>query len=267
MKKKSSTGLLLGLAAAGAGLFLFAGNANAKGKDKPKGGGGDGKGGRGQGGDDADDRADGGAGPGGSGKGKGKGKSKGGKKKPSSKEDRGFVWGDRSKIPDDFDFLGNKIWISQDCSTVAVGYWFLAEGVTGSKDEPSRVSFKDLLKNADDKADKLRYPRTTDVLPFIFDRLGETETMTVYTWLVDWWESRRFQFIGGDEVTEEDSAAADWPLVIEQSVEALIRQASKNTGGTDCSARQDLWSEAMWQFRSFILQRATEFQKFVYQPV
>ncbi len=83
-------------------------------------------------------------GPGGSGKGTG-GKSsnqdKPGNDKPKSEEDAartddpmGFWWGDRSKIPADFDYQSNQLWVSPDRKAAAAGFYFFMDGLDAAGD-------------------------------------------------------------------------------------------------------------------------------------
>lgn len=94
-------------------------------------------------------RAGGSAGPGGAlpsggankGKGSGKGKRASGRDTDSrgdesevedtarkDEEPTGFFWGDRSKIPADFDFESNQIWVSPDRTAAAAGFYFFMDG-------------------------------------------------------------------------------------------------------------------------------------------
>lgn len=150
--KMSKTGLVVaGLATAavvGVGVFLVSGTASAK-KAKPSKSKGAGSANPsrgsgtsripGAGGADAG----GSAGPGGalpSGGGKGRGKTKPGgtrpKADPKSNDDapaktepKGFWWGDRSKVPADFDYQSNRIWISADRTAAAAGFGFFLDGL------------------------------------------------------------------------------------------------------------------------------------------
>ncbi len=166
-KKKSRAGLVVaGVATAavvGAGVYLLSGSASAKSpakkpkganaEPKPKGSGSSSpprgaKGpGRSGGGSKSSGRGSGDAGgslgPGGTIPSEGSGKG-GGSKKPKGKapkdkgsdegkesrsdEPKGFWWGDRSKVPADFDFQSNQIWISGDRSAAAAGFHFFLDG-------------------------------------------------------------------------------------------------------------------------------------------
>jgi|GEM_PF-2965667 len=99
--------------------------------------------------------AGGSAGPGGTlpssggGKGKGSGKGKkgsGGDATPGGethenentgrKDDvpMGFFWGDRTKVPADFDYQSNQIWISPDRTAAAAGFYFFMDGLDENGD-------------------------------------------------------------------------------------------------------------------------------------
>lgn len=158
-KKRSRAGLVVaGVATAavvGAGVYLLSGSASAKSPPKkpkganaepkprgsgssspPRSGGGSKSPGKGSG-DAGGSLGPGGAIPsGGSGKGGGSKKPKG--KTPKGKADegkesradvpKGFWWGDRSKVPADFDFQSNQIWISADRTAAAAGFYFFLDG-------------------------------------------------------------------------------------------------------------------------------------------
>jgi len=77
-------------------------------------------------------------GSGGSGKGSGGNSSNDGKPKSDKPKDEesaartddptGFWWGDRSKIPADFDYQSNQIWVSPDRKAAAAGFYFFMDG-------------------------------------------------------------------------------------------------------------------------------------------
>lgn len=97
--------------------------------------------------DDEEARAEGSVGPGGTlpsgdgeanGSGKGAGAGDGGSGGDTSTETNeggrddvptGFFWGDRTKIPADFDFQSNQIWISPDRTAAAAGFYFFMDGL------------------------------------------------------------------------------------------------------------------------------------------
>ena len=142
-KRKSMWGLgaALGL---GATALALSGAASAKtGGGASKGGGGTSGGGAGGGGGTSGGGAGGGGGSGsgggsggggssggggGSGGGSGGSGGTGGSDTPAPKTagpgGAGFVYGDPSKVPDNFDYTGNRLWISPDCDVVAEAQHF-----------------------------------------------------------------------------------------------------------------------------------------------
>lgn len=141
-KKKSNAGLIVaGVATAavvGGGLLLFSRDASAKsGGGTGPGGDGSGSGGAGgsggSGGPGGNIPGSGGGGGGGSNGGssrpKGGGQGKGARDGVRRQNDpSGYWWGDRSKIPADFDFQSNRIWISPDRTAAAAGFYFFVDG-------------------------------------------------------------------------------------------------------------------------------------------
>lgn len=99
---------------AGAAAFFWASPASAKGsakKGKADKGGGSGPGGskpkRPEGGSDGSGARDG---------------------QRRANDPRGYWWGDSSKIPADFDYQSNRIWISPERDAVAVGFYYFLDG-------------------------------------------------------------------------------------------------------------------------------------------
>ncbi len=154
-KKKGNGGLIVAgvatAAAVGVGVYFWSSSSSAKGNGSGPGsgkgsgasggrGGGSGSGG-GSGAGGGGTQGPGGAGGGGGGGGKpGGGKARGGGKgsKPKGGGDsddarkndpKGFWWGDRSKVPADFDYQGNQIWISPDRTAAAAGFYFFLDGI------------------------------------------------------------------------------------------------------------------------------------------
>lgn len=106
--------------------------------------------------DDDARQAGGSAGPGGalppndSGRGKGSGKGKGKRASggdaasqgETEAEDKGrkddvpmgFFWGDAAKIPADFDYQSNQIWVSPDRTAAAAGFYFFMDGLDENGD-------------------------------------------------------------------------------------------------------------------------------------
>ena len=165
-KKKNKSGLIVaGVATAalvGGAVYLFAGPASAKSDaNKGKGRGGPDPGRSGGGkmpGSGRGDAKDGGSeGPGGKvpeGSKGGASKPKGGSSKPKGGEDgagvrdgvaregdpKGYWWGDRAKVPEDFDFQSNQIWIAPDRSAAAAGFYFFLDGMNA---DGERISWDD----------------------------------------------------------------------------------------------------------------------------
>jgi len=263
-EKKPKTGLwavgagALALAA-GAGAFFFTRSAKADTSSKNAGknaGGSKGSGGKGSGGDSS--KNDGGSkGPGGDPTDNRTQPKDDRDKTPADQtpndEREGYFWGDRSKVPEDFDWSSNDIWVSPDCSTIACGYWFWAEGMLDGKD--SRVPVRQLVESIDDDSDpKVRPPRPkfngvgqeADLIGI----LSEHPRRTVYTWVGEYYGA--IASAPGHSSTE--------------LAEDLLYQASTRTGGNNCVARRDLWSPGMWDFIGFAASRLDEFRIAAWGP-
>ena len=166
-------------------------------------------------------------------------------------EREGYFWGDRDKVPEDFDWASNQIWVSPDCSTIACGYWFWAEGTLDG--ETTRVPMAKLLAAIDKKSDpKVRPPRPehsgvgqqADLLGI----LSEHPQRTAYTWVGEYY--------GGVASAPGHSST--------ELAEDLLYQASTRTGGNNCLAYRDMWSPGMWDFLGFAATRLDEFRRAVY---
>ncbi|MGH1343783.1 MAG: hypothetical protein ACRBN8_19660 [Nannocystales bacterium] len=175
---------------------------------------------------------------------------------PEVKSDReGYFWGDPQKIPEDFDYGSNQIYVSPDCSTVAVGYWFFAEGTDTKTGKSTRVSMSKLVDAISKDSDpKVRPPRPDfNGIGAQADLLGiltEHPKRTAFTWVGEYY---------GGVVSAPNHSST-------QLAEDLLRQASMRTGGNDCVARRDLWSPGMWDFIGFAATRLDEFRMAAYGP-
>ena len=218
-------------AVVGVGIYFLSGTASAKTnsgepKAKPKGSGSttpprtakDGAKTPGQkpsGANGADGADQGGsAGPGGNlpsggsaskGSGKGSGKSSGGKSNGKAPKDApapseggqddvpmGFFWGDRTKIPADFDFRSNRIWISPDRTAAAAGFYFFMDGTDANGDRVTwdedglsfLISDGSVLaptKDRDHREDPV--PSLRKILTMKDPQTGEPRRDSVFSWL------------------------------------------------------------------------------------
>lgn len=260
--KKPNTGLKVaaGLAVAGAvgtGVFFLTRSASASSKPKaPKGSGrGSNKGGSNKGGSD---KSGGSQGPGGD-------ANRGGGKTQPPKEDRsdpspqpesereGYFWGDPGKIPEDFDYGSNKIYVAPDCSSVAVGYWFFAAGtLDGEQTSVPIGKLVDAISNPNDQ--RVRIPRDAhngvgrqaDLLGI----LSEHPKRTAFTWVGEYYG--KIASAPGHSST--------------QLAEDMFAQASQRTGGVNCMARRDQWSPQIWDFIGFAASRLDDFRMAAYGP-
>lgn len=243
---------------AGAAAFLWTRNANAadsSGENSGKSGGSSGKkpgGSKGPGGNGGGDGGGDGGGSGGSGGGGSKKPTKDTDPADANKEKEGYFWGDPGKIPEDFDYTSNKIYVSPDCSSVAVGYWFFAEG-TDAEGKSTRVPMSTLVDAiSDDSDERVRAPRPNfnGVGPEadLIGILAEAPKRTAYTWVGEYY--------GGIASAPAHSSTA--------LAEDMLRQASMRTGGNDCVGRRDLWSQGMWDFIGFLASRLDEFRRAAY---
>ncbi len=256
MKRKKGGAIALALAAAAAIGLGFAGKANAsdpKGGRKPAKGKGKGK--------KPKPKPKPGSGRGG--KLPGKGKGAGADVDPS--KPRGIVWGDPGKIPADFDYQSNKIWISSDCTAVAVGAYFFAEGVRHENSTPWKLDLPRLQQDLPKGGPLLRYPDATDQIPDLMDVLEEDPKRTAYTWVGDYLESRFLIEVNTGEGDGGDVSPEDFPF--RDALNLLIAQASIATGGSDCSRRRGEWGVGLQDFYNFCGERIAAFQEFIYQPV
>lgn len=263
--KKGLMALAIGgtAAAIGAGAYFLMRDAKASGKDGAGGGEGKDSGGKASGG--GKKKSGGSKGPGGDSSGGGgrtptddndDADGKDTAPTPEKKSDKeGYFWGDPQKIPEGFDYGSNEIYVSPDCSSIAVGYWFFAEGLDTNTDKPTRVPMSKLVDAiGDDNDPRVRLPRKNhngvgreaDLMGI----LGENPKRTVFTWV-------------GEYYGRIASAPNHSSMAL---AEDMLWQASMRTGGNDCVARRDLWSPGMWDFISFAATRLEEFRIAAYGP-
>ncbi|MCR9162853.1 MAG: hypothetical protein ACE37F_14135 [Nannocystaceae bacterium] len=262
-KKKTTTKPKKGLWAAGATVLALGAGAAAflfaRGASASEGGGGGSKssGKRSGGGGAGGSKSRGSKGPGGDG-------SSGGRTKPPKPDNErpsdtpekdgreGYFWGDPDKVPEDFDWSSNQIWVSPDCSTVACGYWVWAEG-TGPDGEAARVPMSKLvaaISNDSDQRVRPPRPQFNGVGPEadLLGILSEHPKRTAYTWVGEYY---------GGVVSAPGHSSTEL-------AEDFMAQASQRTGGFNCMARRDLWSPGMFDFMEFAASRLDQFRRAAY---